>query len=189
MPGAVRYNIAPYYFQHVIDTIVKDKELGPNGMPLVIVYKGNVRIKRDNIRSSLTIQIVDTKKSSKELKDAEAEIDKIVENLAKATDLKVPWWYYKGTGTGAKDVGLPQQQNAKVDIGYVDNQVTGNQPKAEFDVMLDKVSYSATFIQGTKDKGQLEPKDTKGAAKKVEIYRQFDKIEDHTADLSKAVTT
>ena len=185
MPGAVQYKIAPYYFQHVIDTIVKDKELG--SMPLKITYKGNVRIKRDDVKSSLTIHIVNTKKDTKELKDAEAEIDKIMENLAKATDLKVHWWYYKGTEP--KDVGLPQQQNAKVELGYVENQANGVQPNAEFDVMLDKVSYSATFIQGTKDKGQLEPKDTKGAAKKVEISRKLDKIEDHAVDLSKAVTT
>jgi hypothetical protein len=184
MPGAVQYKIAPYYFQHVIDTIVKDKELG--SMPHKITYKGNVRIKRDDIKSSLTIHIVDTKKNSKELKDAEVEIDKIVENLAKATDLKVPWWYYKGTGD--KEVGLPQQQNAKVELGYVENQVAGTQPKSELDIILDKVSYSATFIQGTKEKGQLEPKDTKGAAKKVEIYRKLDKIDDHAVDLSKAFT-
>jgi hypothetical protein len=185
MAGAVQYKIAPYYFQHVVDTIVKDKALG--SMAKSGVYKGNVRIRRDDIKSTLVIQIVNTKNQTKELKDAEAEIDKIMEGLAKATDLKVPWWYYKST-TGGKEVGLPQQQNAKTELGYVDNQIAGTQPDKELDIVLDKVSYTATFIQGTKDKGQLEPKDTKGAAKKVEIYRKLDKIDDHTVDLSKAVT-
>ena len=105
-----------------------------------------------------------------------------MEDLAKATDLKVPWWYYKGEE--GKEVPLSHQQNAKLELGYADNQITGGQPKTELTINLDKSSFKAKYDQATKNKAKLEPLATEKGGKAVEVYRKIDKIEDHAEHLA-----
>ena len=182
MAGAVQYRIAHYYYQYVIATIAKTTK--QDVIEAKGVYKGQVKLKRNDTSSVIVIQVFNIRKHMDELKTAEEEIDKIMETFETVKDLKVAWWYYKN---GDIEVAMPHQQSSKLELVYANHLKTGALAKAEHDINLSNNLYSAKFDKEAKNKAILEPKDTKKDAKDIIVTRKIDEIEKHKAELPRTL--
>ena len=176
----IKFKIAPYYFQHIVQGI--ESKYGRQLPQIRVVLKDNVHVYRND--STNSIEVIFKKKEDFDaaaLKEVENSIKKLLENAESATDIKVSWWFYK---KGDKEEAFGVANVAFLEKTYLYAQEQGKVPAKNNKLEVDGKTHFIFFEKGEINTGEIKGEQDED---KITITRKAVPITDHEADFPKSL--
>ena len=172
----VTYNIAPAYFYKLKASMEGDKVHPIKDWTQTGNYTENVTASIDEAKFSVTIKVNDAKKNEKDLKDAEQDVDKQLQECPKVTDAKAPWWNYKMNN---EDREFDWENHFALEKAYQEYTKAKKDAATPVQVTVGKQKYKVSFTE--QDEGQAKLHHDKKGVSSLEAVRKvegFQKIAD-----------